>query len=71
MRDLGRIDWRTRLNAWSVVWYVGANGERELGRFPTRQEAIACLRGKLEQKQEPPQGTAPRSTAEAIEGSQA
>jgi len=49
-RDLGRIDWRPRLNAYSVVWYVGAYGERELGRFPTRQEAIACLRNKVEQR---------------------
>jgi len=51
-RDLGRIDWRPRLNAWSVVWYVGAYGERELGRFPTRQEAIACLRNKLERRRQ-------------------
>lgn len=50
MKDLGRIDYRSRLKTWSVVWYVGKYGEVVIGRYPTQEEAVACLRNRLEER---------------------
>lgn len=50
MKDLGRIDYRSRRKVWSVVWYVGGYGEKVIGSFATQKEAVACLRNRLEER---------------------
>ena len=42
-RDLGRVDWMSRLKKWRAIGYEGRK-DIKLGDFDTKQEAEDALR---------------------------